>query len=204
MSRSIQERRIRAVLQIRLDGAQDFDVQDHIAEAEAKGEEPWTVGARRKPLTPAQIGKLIEAAKAIVTDTYPNDHPDVAMHKAKLKSLFARAVAAGEHATARGILRDIADLEVYDDDEDEEDEYRSAILVEIKKRQLELAATTPAEDEREAWEDEKEHGPLFSAARWFDCQGDDAERMRYQRTMAELVEEELVIESRTEGCKWGT
>ncbi|MSQ93425.1 MAG: hypothetical protein EXR98_02590 [Gemmataceae bacterium] len=81
-------------------------------------------------------------------------------------------------------------------------EHKSRLLVEIQRRHLELADISPSYWAQAEWEAEIEHGPLFSAARWFDCQGNDTERMRWTRCMDSLIGDELVVTSREEGAKW--
>ena len=107
----IEQQRINAILQIRLDGAEAWDVRAYIAEKEEAGEEPWKVEDERNPLSAAQIGDIIQAADDLIAAASPGDAPEVARHKAKLKSLYARAVQAGDVRTARSILTDLAKME---------------------------------------------------------------------------------------------
>ena len=104
-----RRRRIQAILQIRLDGAEAWDVRDFVALKEAAGESPWAIEG--KPLNAAQIGSIIKAADKLIAESSPGDPPEVARHKAKLKNLYARAVQSGDVRTARSILCDIAKME---------------------------------------------------------------------------------------------
>jgi hypothetical protein len=209
MSKSIEERRIQAILQIRLDGAESWDVEDFIAEKEKDGEAPWAIAAGARPLTRAKIAKIIEAADTLMIDAYSAYPPETARHLAMRRNLYARAVAAGEIATAARILRDIREIEGGFEDieegEDEEDDYRSLILLEIKKRASEIPQEAPTGlSDREVWQSERRHGPAFFPSRWFNCQGqdNDTERMRFHRALVELVEEGLVIQVREDGSRW--
>ena len=107
----VRRRRIQAILQIRLDGAEPWDVRQFIAEKEQAGEEPWTIEDGQAPLTAAQVRAIIKAADALIAESYPDDAPDIARHKAKLKNLYARAVQAADVRTARSILNDLAKLD---------------------------------------------------------------------------------------------
>src|SRR6516162_3495061 len=107
----VRRRRIQAILQIRLDGAELWDVRAFIAEKEQAGEEPWTVEDGQAPLTAAQVRAIIKPADALIAQSYPDDAPDIARHKAKLKNLYARAVQAADVRTARSILNDLAKLD---------------------------------------------------------------------------------------------
>lgn len=75
------------------------------------------------------------------------------------------------------------------------------LLLEIQRRHLEIANSTPTRFDRETWESELEHGPLFSPAAWFGCSKDDAIRMRWVRALASLVNDGFVVESREDGSK---
>jgi phage terminase small subunit len=78
-------------------------------------------------------------------------------------------------------------------------ENRLRLLVEILRRHLAIANDP---NPGYGWADRMEFGPLFSAAKWFDCQDDDAARMRWTRAMADLIDEGLVLDNREQGCKW--
>ncbi len=106
---STEKRRIEAILQIRLDGAEEWDVREFVAKNEQAGEEPWT--PHPDPLTPDQIAGIIAAADRMITESCPGFPPDAARHLAMRRNLYARAIQAGEIATAARILRDIAEIE---------------------------------------------------------------------------------------------
>ena len=108
MTQDIYQARIQAVLQIRLDGAELWDVAAFIAEKHQAGEDPWK---GETPLSPQQIESIVKAADALIAQANPELPPDVARHIAMRKNLYARAVQAGEIATAARILKDIAQLE---------------------------------------------------------------------------------------------
>jgi hypothetical protein len=75
-------------------------------------------------------------------------------------------------------------------------ENKRRLLAEIQRRHLAVL------DAKKINVELFEHGPLFSAVQWFDVAADDAARMRWNRTMTELIDAGLVIENRKECCKW--
>jgi hypothetical protein len=107
----IRQRRIQAVLQIRLDGAELWDVRDFIAEKEQAGEDPWTIGDGGTALNAAQINLIVKAADTRIAQSSPGDPPEVARHKAKLRNLYARSIQVGDVRTARSILCDLGKLD---------------------------------------------------------------------------------------------
>jgi hypothetical protein len=106
---TLEEQRIREVLQIRLDGAEEWDVVAHIADREKAGEEPWRPAP--DPLTEEQIVDLISEADKRIAASRPAADSAVARHLAMRRSLYARAVQAGEIRAALAILADIAKIE---------------------------------------------------------------------------------------------
>jgi hypothetical protein len=106
---TLEEQRIREVLQIRLDGAEEWDVVAHVADKEKAGEEPWTVTA--DPLNEEQIVDLISEADKRIAASRPAEESAVARHLAMRGSLYARAIQAGEIRAALAILADIAKIE---------------------------------------------------------------------------------------------
>ena len=79
-----------------------------------------------------------------------------------------------------------------------------AILREIRDRHQD-AMTTPTPNL--PWQcvelaEVIEHGPRFSALRWFGCAHGSAVARRYRRALAKLVADELVTSSRADDAKF--
>jgi hypothetical protein len=201
MTQTSDRQRVQAVLQIRLDGAEVWDVAQHIADAEQATTDPWTVAPDAAPLTAEQIAGIIRAADALIVESVPGYPPELAKHIAQRRSLFARAVQSGEIATAARLLKDIAQMEGICPAKSTASaaplsETKAALLLEIHRRHL-AAIDVPIPDDATF-----EFGTQFSAVQWFACAGDDAARMRWTRAMAELIDDGLVIEHRAAGAKW--
>jgi hypothetical protein len=194
MTQDNERRRIQAILQIRLDGAEEWDARDFIAQKEAAGEDPWTVA--EAPMAAAQVAAIIKAADKLIIDASPGVPPDIARHLAMRRNLYARAVAAGEIATANRILDGIAALEgIARDSKTDKNERKSRLLLAIHDRHRALADDDAGGDK---WEEEIEHGPRFEPSRWFGC-ANDRERMQWTRTLAELEKDGLVTRTRFPG-----
>lgn len=109
---AIVQQRIQAVLQIRLDGAEGWDVRHFVAEKEAAGEQPWKIEEGCKPLSERRIREYVQAADKLIADSCRvSRRQAIRLHKAKRRSLYARAVSSGDYATALRVLSDLAALE---------------------------------------------------------------------------------------------
>ena len=105
----IEEQRIQAILQIRLDGAETWDVEAFVADKERAGEEPWKITG--EPLSQKQVLDYIREADHRIATSSPDAQTAAARHLAMRRSLYARAVQAGEIRAALAILVDIAKIE---------------------------------------------------------------------------------------------
>lgn len=190
----IYRRRTIAVLGIILDGAQAHDIVEFVRQQEqAETPDPlWAIPDGGQPLTDEQISELARQAEQVVILENPGVPAAVAMHVAKVKSLFARAVASGEHATAARLLQQIGELEgIQHHPKPTANDHQAQLLLEINRRHLEIANAEPGGQE---WETALEFGPAFSPTAWFG--GADAERMRWARAMRALIDGGLVLETR--------
>jgi hypothetical protein len=199
----IHEHRRNAILQIVLDGAQAFEIEQYVRDQEAGNNPPWTIQDGEQPLSTEQILTLVTEAEQIIIAAAPGMSRTTAIHLARLRSLFARAVAASEHATAVRILAQIGELEGVGSagsaNADKIGDRHARLLREIQHRHLELADQTPQRGERKLWEQQIEHGPLFSATAWFHC--GDAERMRWTAILDDLESAGYVTRSPGDG-RW--
>jgi hypothetical protein len=196
-----EQKRIQAVLQLRLDGAEVWDIVETIAAKEQAGEEPWTVEDGGQPATRAEISDLIDAADRLIQQSAPGLPAATARQLAMQRNLYARCIQACEHATAARILKSIAAIEQANGDTEEDAgelrEREKDLLLEVHRRHLRVLETKHPSGEL------FEHGPLWSATQWFEeCQDNDARRMHWTRTMKGLIEAGLVIANQAEGCRW--
>jgi hypothetical protein len=106
------QQRIQAVLQIRLDGAEGWDVRQFVAEKEAAGEVPWTIPEGGKPLSERQIRRYVEQADDLIAESCRTSRKQlIRRHLAQRRSLYARAVQAGDIRTALAVLNSLAELQ---------------------------------------------------------------------------------------------
>ena len=109
---AIRELRIQAIVQIRLEGAEGWDVASYVSELEAKDGHPWKMEAGGKPLSERQIRRYVEQAGKRIAEICRTHNPNaIFLHLAKLNRLYARSVQAGEIRTARAVLNDLAKLQ---------------------------------------------------------------------------------------------
>lgn len=102
------ELRIQEVLQIILDGAQEWSIRDYVAEKCKTGEAPWKV---KRGLAYRTVGHYItDARRRIKAASIRGDVDRIDKTIAMRESLFARCVNAGDMSNARGVLNDINTL----------------------------------------------------------------------------------------------
>lgn len=112
VTHTLHDQRIQAVLQIRLDGAEGWDVRLYVAEKEKAGEQPWKIEEGGKPLSERQIRRYVQAADALVSESCRISRATaIRRHKAQRRSLYARAIQTGDLGTALAVLRDLATLQ---------------------------------------------------------------------------------------------
>lgn len=108
----IIEARIREIMQIRLDGAEQWDCMSYVSQKEQADEFPWKKGEDGKPLSTRQIRRYIaKADKELTKEQRTLDPTAFYKHLAKLRSIYARAVNTGDLSNARAILHDLAALQ---------------------------------------------------------------------------------------------
>jgi hypothetical protein len=107
----ILEQRVEEILEIRLDGAKEWDARRYVAEKEAADEAPWKLPEGGNPLSRRQIRNYIrEADRRIARSTQATRQRRVARHIAYRERLFARAVSKGDERTALAVLDSLAKL----------------------------------------------------------------------------------------------
>ena len=53
------EERVQVILQLKLDGAQPWDIGQYVADRERAGDPPWTINADQKPLSERTIRRYM-------------------------------------------------------------------------------------------------------------------------------------------------
>lgn len=105
------ELRVQAVLQLILDGAQYWNIQQYAAEKQAAGEAPWNRGPNQKLLSERQLREyMARAGERIIAAAKETGANALETHISMRHSLYARALEAGELHTALMILSDLAKL----------------------------------------------------------------------------------------------
>jgi hypothetical protein len=106
------ELRIQAVVALRLDGAEGWDVRQYVAEKQRAGEAQWKIPPGGKPLSDRQIRNYVEAADKVIADSCRASRKHhLRRHLAQRRMLFARAVQARDLRTALAILQDLATMQ---------------------------------------------------------------------------------------------
>lgn len=108
---AIVEQRVQSVLQIRLDGAEGWDVRQYVAQQEEAGVQPWKVGPGGKSLSERAIREYVTRADALIAESCRVSRQEqIRRHKAQRRSLYARAVQSGDIRTALAVLDSLATL----------------------------------------------------------------------------------------------
>jgi hypothetical protein len=112
--------RVEDILRLRLDGAEFWDVRRYVAEKEQAAEPPWAIPAGGKPVSERQLWRYIEQSDRLMAVSSETDRKKrLRVHLARRKSLYVRAVAAGDVRAALAVLADLAKLEGLYPSEDE-------------------------------------------------------------------------------------
>lgn len=112
-SKATVARRIEEVLQIRLDGAEGFQILQYVAEKQAAGEEPWTIPDGGKPLAERTVWWYVAKADEVVKESYCKEAGRkrlLRLHKARRRNLYAKAVSMGDVRAALACLDSEAKL----------------------------------------------------------------------------------------------
>lgn len=106
-------RRIDEIVQIRLDGAEGFQVLQYVAEKQAAGEEPWKIDDGGKPLAERTVWWYVAQADEVVKESYCKEAGRkrlLRLHKARRRNLYAKAVSQGDIRAALACLDSEAKL----------------------------------------------------------------------------------------------
>lgn len=143
--RELTRKRVEQVLEIRLDGADWWDVRDFVREEEAKPGSLWYVADGGNPLSDSQVRRYILKADEIIAASAEKDRAKlIGRHLAQRRRLYARAVQAGDLRTALAVLRDEAQLlALYPNPEDEARKAIEAMRSELNEL-LGIGPTGPA------------------------------------------------------------
>lgn len=102
-------RRIDQVLQIRLAGAEFWDVRQYVRDQEAVAGSDWEVPAGLAPMADSTVYSYIKRADKLIVESHERSRKKLLRrHLAQRRHLYARAVAAGDFRTALTVLRDEA------------------------------------------------------------------------------------------------
>jgi hypothetical protein len=104
--------RVREIANVLLDGAvPGLDVVDFIRQRETETDSPFFLGDDRQPLSYSQCRKIIKQAQRLISDTVKEDRQNlIDLHLARLRNLYAKAVAIADYRCALSILQDEAQL----------------------------------------------------------------------------------------------
>jgi hypothetical protein len=104
--------RVDDVLRIRLDGAEFWDIRQYVAEKERAGEQPWAIPEGGKPIGQRQLWRYVgRADRLMAVSSETCRQKRLRVHLARRKSLYARAVAAGDVRAALAVLQDLAKMQ---------------------------------------------------------------------------------------------
>jgi hypothetical protein len=110
-SNANMEQRILSILQIRLDGAQAWDLCHYVSEKELAGEPPWTMDPDGKPLCERTIQRyMVEVNERISAACLTLEKNSVHLAISQRRGLYARTMEEGDHRTALAVLQDLAQL----------------------------------------------------------------------------------------------
>jgi hypothetical protein len=130
--------RVEDIVRIRLDGAEAWQARHYVAEKELAKEKPWTIAEGGKPLSERQIRYYVEQADALIAASCRQSRKArLRRHMAQRRSLYARAVQAGDVRAALAVLSDLARMENLYPSPDEELLKKTAAL---RKELAELKA----------------------------------------------------------------
>src|SRR5689334_2350464 len=102
--RATVKRRVEAVLQIRLAGAEFADIREYAAEEDPETGRPWNV-------SDSQLWRYIQAGDELLARRLDRDRErNLNRHLAQRRALYARCLAAGDFGNARLLLADEAKL----------------------------------------------------------------------------------------------
>ena len=103
--------RVEDILQIRLDGAQFWNIRQYISEQYSKQGSPWSLPEGCPPLVDRTLWWYIQRADKMIAESC-NESRDKIINRniAQRRYLYARAVAVADYRTALAALREEAEL----------------------------------------------------------------------------------------------
>ena len=106
------EARVDEILRIRLDGAEIWDIREYVREKEQEDGSPWQLADGATPLTDSQLYRyLAKAEQLIAASSRASRNKLVRRHLAQRRSLYAKAVSAGDYRAALAALESEAKLQ---------------------------------------------------------------------------------------------
>jgi hypothetical protein len=103
--------RVSEILRIRLDGAEFWDLCEYVREKEQEEGSPWKLAEGQKPLSDSQLWRYIaKADREIAASCRASRKKLLRRHLAQRRSLYAKAVSAGDYRAALACLQDEAKL----------------------------------------------------------------------------------------------
>src|SRR5947199_6817127 len=93
--------RVEEVLAIRLDGAEFWHVREYAREKEREEGSAWHLAEGQKPLSDGQLWRYIGRADKMIAESCRASRKKLLRrHLAQRRSLYAKAVSAGDYRTA--------------------------------------------------------------------------------------------------------
>ncbi len=104
--------RVEEILQIKLDGAQFFEVRRYVAEKEAAGEAPWTIPEGGKPVSERTLWRYSQRADRLMAESSRESRKKALQrHIGQRHNMYAKALNMGDVSTALRVLADMAALQ---------------------------------------------------------------------------------------------
>jgi hypothetical protein len=104
--------RVEDILRVRLDGAQFFQICEHVRKKEREGAEPWAVPEGGKPLSESQLRRYSQRADELMAESCRARRGKLLReHAARRLNLYARALNKGDERTALAVLDSLAKLQ---------------------------------------------------------------------------------------------
>ncbi len=105
-------RRVEDLLQIRLDGAEFWNVREFVREQEATADTVWTLAEGEKPLSDKTLWRYLSLANKMIAESCRSSRKRLAQrHLAQRRNLFAKAVSQGDIRAALSVLDSEAKLQ---------------------------------------------------------------------------------------------
>src|SRR5438094_8985432 len=110
-TRATIRQRVEELLAIKLDGAEFWDIRQYVSEKQAAGEPPWAIPEGGRPLCDRTLWRYLAQADRLIAESCSEGRKKLLRrHLAQRRSLYAKAVSAGDVRAALAGLRDEAEL----------------------------------------------------------------------------------------------